>query len=127
MHNFQINVLIQFLVSFNRNLTEIKFTKEEAKLLNLGFQFNIEKPLTTHSTNLIIEDDNAIKLLDTKFRVLATKQLKQNLNSNNSYNILHKRQLYVMKQLEQELPTPPMPPHVLLWASWSSLLGMAEV
>ena len=27
----------------------------------------------------------------------------------------------------QFLYPPPMPPHVLLWTSWSSLLGMAEV
>jgi hypothetical protein len=93
MRNFQINVLIQFLVPFNRNLTQIKLTKEEMKLLNLGFQYNIEKLLTTYSTNLIIEYDNATKLLDTKlqnsFRILATKQLKQTRNSSNSYNILY--------------------------------------
>jgi len=93
MHNFQINVLIQFLVPFNRNSTEIKLTKEEMKLLNLGIQYNIKKLLTTYSTNLIIEYDKAIKLLDTKsqnaFRILATKQLKQILNSSNSCNILY--------------------------------------
>jgi len=79
------------------------------KLLNLGFQFRIEKPLTTYSTNLISEDSNVIKLLDNKlqdaFRILATKQLKQILNSGNPYNILHKRQFYVVKQLKQKLVT----------------------
>jgi hypothetical protein len=93
MHNFQINVLIQFFVPFNRNSTEIKLIKEEMKLLNLGIQYNIKKLLTTYSTNLIIEYDKAIKLLDTKsqnaFRILATKQLKQILNSSNSSNILY--------------------------------------
>lgn len=60
-----------------KNLTEIKYTKEEMKLLNHGFQYSIEKPLTTYSTNLIIETENAIKILDTKlqnaYRILATK------------------------------------------------------
>ena len=92
-----------------KNLTEIKLTKEEMKLLNLGFQYSIETPLTTYSTNHIMETKNVIKLLDTKwqnaYRILATKQLKQILNSNNSYNILHKRQLYVIKQLKQKLVT----------------------
>ena len=79
------------------------------KLLNLGFQFSIEKPLTTYPTNLITGDNDTVKLLDTKlqnaFLMLATKQLKQILNSNNPYNILHERQLCVMKQLKQKLVT----------------------
>jgi len=37
--------------------------------------------------------------------ISATKKLKQILNSNNSYNILHKRQLYIIKQLKQKLVT----------------------
>ena len=41
--------------------------------------------------------------LHNAYCILATKQLKQILNSNNSYNILHKRQLCVIKQLKQKL------------------------
>jgi len=37
--------------------------------------------------------------------ISATKKLKQILNLNNSYNILHKRQLYIIKQLKQKLVT----------------------
>ena len=67
------------------------------KLLKVGLQYCIEKPLTTYSTNLIMETENATKVLDKKLqnphRILTTKQLKQNLNSNNSYNIQHKTTL----------------------------------
>jgi len=90
-------------------LTELKYTKEEMKCLNIGFQFSIEKSLKTYSTNLTIETENAIKISDTKlesvYRILTTKILKQIFNSNNSYNILHKRQLYVIKQIKQKIVT----------------------
>lgn len=78
---------------------------EEMKPLNLGFQYSIEKPLAAYVTNLVIETDNVIKLLDAKMHntycISATKKLKQILNWNNSYNILHKRQLCIIKQLKQ--------------------------
>jgi hypothetical protein len=77
------------------------------KLLNLSFQYSIEKPLAAYFTNLVIETKNTLKLLDTKMHntycISATKKLKQILNSNNSYNILHKRQLYIINQLKQKL------------------------
>jgi len=92
-----------------KNLTEIRFTNEEMKTLNLGFQYSIEKPLAAYFTNLVTETNNAIKLLDVKmyntYCISATKKLKQILNSNNSYNILHKRQLYIIKQLKQKFAT----------------------
>jgi len=79
------------------------------KPLNLGFQYSIEKPLAAFFANLVIETDNAVKLLDAKMHntycISATTKLKQILNSNNSYNILHKRQLYIIKQLKQKLVT----------------------
>lgn len=50
-----------------------------------------------------------MKILDNKlqnaYRILTTKNLKQIFNSNNFYNILHKRQLYVIKQIKQKLAT----------------------
>jgi hypothetical protein len=92
-----------------QNVTDIKFTKEETKLLNLAFEYGSEKQLAAYFTNLVTETQNAIKLLDAKlhnaYRTVATKQPKQILNTNNSYNILHKRQLYVIKQLKQVLET----------------------
>ena len=75
-------------------LTKIKFTKEEMALLNHGLQHSIEKPLKTCWTNLKIETEQAIKLLDTKmqnpFRILATKKLKQIFTSNSHYNATQK-------------------------------------
>jgi hypothetical protein len=65
-------------------LTEIRFMNEEMKPLNLGFQYSIEKPLAAYVTNLVIETDNVIKLLDAKMHntycISATKKLKQILN-----------------------------------------------
>jgi len=42
-------------------------------------------------------------IIHTTFQL--TKKLKQILNSNNSYNISHKRQLCIIKQLKQKLVT----------------------
>jgi hypothetical protein len=60
-------------------------------------------------TNLVIETNNEIKLLDAKvyntYYISANKKLRQILNSNNSYNISHKRQLCITKQLKQKLVT----------------------
>jgi len=76
------------------NLTKIKFTKEEMALLNQGLQHSIEKPLKTYWINLIIETEQAIKLLGVKmqnpFRILATKKLKQIFNSNSHYKSTQK-------------------------------------
>jgi hypothetical protein len=47
-----------------QNLTEIKFTKEELKVLYLGFHCSIEKPLTTYFASPVIEVENVVKLLD---------------------------------------------------------------
>ena len=88
-----------------KNLTNIKFTKEETEVLSYGLQYSIAEPLTTNFTNLVIEMERAIKLLDTKlqnsYRITAASELKQILNSGNNYNILQKGRLYTMKQLNQ--------------------------
>jgi len=88
-------------------LTKIKFTKEEMALLNHGLQHSIEKPLKTCWTNLKIETEQAIKLLDTKmqnpFRILATKKLKQIFTSNSHYNATQKWQAYIIKNLNHKL------------------------
>ena len=63
------------------NLTDIHFTDEEQKLLDLGLQYRIEKPAKATWENLVIETERAIRLLDDKlqnpFRIMATKKLKQ--------------------------------------------------
>jgi hypothetical protein len=89
------------------NLTSINFTKEEKHLLNLDLQHSTEKPLKTYWTNLIIETEQAIKLLDVElqnpFRILATKKLKQILHSGNQNTTAQKRQLYVIRSINNKL------------------------
>jgi len=91
------------------NLTEIEFTKEEKELLNEGVHYCIEKPLETYFTNLIIETERAIKLLDTKlrdsYRNIAANKLKEILNSSNHHNNPHKEQLCIVEQLQRKLVT----------------------
>jgi hypothetical protein len=69
------------------NLTKINFTKEEINLLNQGLKHSTENRLKTYWTDLLMETERAIKLLDVKlrnpFRILAAKKLKQTVNSNN--------------------------------------------
>jgi len=59
------------------NLTKIKFNHEEMSLLNKGLQHNIEKPLEKYWTGLIMETEQAIRMLEPKmqsaYRILATK------------------------------------------------------
>jgi hypothetical protein len=92
-----------------KNLIEIRSMNEEMQPLNPGFQYSIEQPLAVYFTNLVTEINNAIKLLDAKmhnaYYISANKNLKQILNSNNSYNISHERRLCIIKQLKQKLVT----------------------
>jgi hypothetical protein len=48
------------------NLTNITFTREERALLDLGLQYNIQQPLKKYWTNLILETEKAIRLLETR-------------------------------------------------------------
>ena len=49
-----------------KNLTNKILNKEEIELLHYRLQHSIERPITTYLSNLIIETERAIKLLDTK-------------------------------------------------------------
>jgi len=42
------------------NLTNIKFTKEEVALLNHGTQYNMQKPLKSYWTNLVMEKKKSL-------------------------------------------------------------------
>ena len=88
------------------NLTDIHFTDEEQKLLDLGLQYSMQKPTKTAWENLVIETARAIKLLDGKsqnpFRIIAAKKLKQ-LHNTNHHNVTHKRQLHVLKQINRKI------------------------
>jgi len=72
------------------NLTNIRSSQEELALLNNGLQYSIEKPLRKYWTDLIMETEEAIRVLDSKmqapFRILATKKLKQISASDNHHN-----------------------------------------
>jgi hypothetical protein len=88
------------------NLTSIQFNDEKQKLLDLGLKYSMQKPKTTTWTNLVLETERAIRLLDDKlqdpFRKIAAKKLKQLYNTNH-HNTTHKRQLYVLKQINQKI------------------------
>jgi hypothetical protein len=92
-----------------KNLTNIRFDKEETQMLNYGLNYCIERPVTAYFTNLLAETERAIKLLDGKmqntYRLLATNKLKQIINSTNQQNATLKRQLHIMKKLKQKLAT----------------------
>ena len=63
------------------NLTNIQFTKEERELLHKGLQYNMQQTSKTNWTNLVVETEQAIRLVETRsqeaYRILAAK------NSNN--------------------------------------------
>jgi len=88
------------------NLTNIQFTNEEQAILDRRLQYSLQKSFTSSWTTLALETEHAIKLLDNKiqnsFWILAAKQLKQLYNANHS-NTIHKRQLYVLKQIRQKI------------------------
>jgi hypothetical protein len=86
------------------NLTNIKFT-QEMSLLNNGLQYSIETPLKKYKTDLIIETEQVIRLLDNKlqahFRILAAKKMKQIIASD-SQNIAVKRQNYILNNINRK-------------------------
>ena len=88
------------------NLTDMHFTDEVQKLLELGLQYSMQKPTKTTWENLVIETERAIKLLDDRlqnpFRIIAAKKLQQ-LHNTNHHNATHKRQLHVLKQINQKI------------------------
>ena len=59
------------------NLTNIKFTTEEMKILNYGPHYSIEKPTLSYLPTLVTETERAIRLLDVKlqdpYRFLAPR------------------------------------------------------
>jgi hypothetical protein len=79
------------------------------QLLKYGFNYSIGRPASSYTANLIAETERAIRLLDTKmqntFHIMATEKLKQIINSTNQSNIIQKRQLYVLKELNNKLTT----------------------
>jgi hypothetical protein len=90
------------------NLTDIKFTREETLVLEKGMQHIIQKHLDSYWSNLVMETEQAIKLLEPKqqdgFHTMATTKLKQIYNSSNNHNqTAHKRQTYIARCINKKL------------------------
>jgi len=89
------------------NLTNIRFFQEEFALLNNGLQYSIKNPLRKYWTDLIMETEQAVRMLDSKmqapFRILATKKLKQMSASDNHYNETAKRKIYILKNINSKV------------------------
>ena len=80
---------------------------EEMSLLNWGLQHSIEKPLDKYWTDLIMETEQAIRMLEPKlqspYRILATRKLKQIKTSSNHHNAEAKWQTYILKNINNKL------------------------
>ena len=87
--SFQLHIRI-------KNLTNIWLSKEEIKILGLGFQHSFEKAPQAWMCDLAIDTDTAISVVtqDT-YRYLACKKIKQILNCKSQSDYLHKRQIYI--------------------------------
>jgi len=79
------------------------------ELLKYGLNYSTERPASTYATSLAAETEQAIRLLDAKlqntYRFMATKKLKQIINSTSQTNVLQKRHLHVIKELNKKLTT----------------------
>ena len=79
----------------------------EQELLDLGMQHSIQQPIEAYWTNLILETEHAIKLLDPKFqdanRLMATEKLKQIHNANNNSNVTHKTYSHIARNIRHKL------------------------
>jgi len=86
-----------------KNLTNTNFTKDEMDLLNHGMQYSMHRPLKTYWTNLLVETQRTIKLIDTKiqksYRNMVSKKMKQIFNSDNHHKTIQKKQLYNIRKL----------------------------
>jgi len=76
-------------------------------LLNKGLQHSVEKPLEKYWTDLIMETEQALRMLEPKmqspYRILATKKLKQIKTSSNHLNAEVKQQTYILKNINNKL------------------------
>jgi len=68
---------------------------EEQELLDLGTQYSIQQLFRKYWTNLIVETERAIRLLDAKiqdtFRLMAAKKLKLIHSTHQNISHTHKR------------------------------------
>jgi hypothetical protein len=87
-------------------MSDVRFDREEEQILKPGLNYDLEKPAKHYLQNLVIDTENAIRKLHEKdqhiYRFLACNKIKQ-IQHNTSTNILHKRQHYVIKQINTEM------------------------
>jgi hypothetical protein len=88
------------------NYTNIKFNKEDTKILELGLNYALESQTKHFIKDLIFDNENAIQHLDNKiqstYHFLACRKITQIINSNMT-NTLHKRQIHIVKQTHKKL------------------------
>jgi DNA transposition AAA+ family ATPase len=91
-----------------KNMTNIQFSHEEEQMLKLGLNYTSEKNPKQFLQDLIIDTENAIRQLkdseQNAYRLLACKKIKQ-IQNNNTTNILHKRQNYIITQIRKKTDT----------------------
>jgi len=89
------------------NLTDIIFTKVEQELLDLCAQYSIQQPLRTYWTNLIVETERAIRLLDARiqdaFHLMAAKKLKQIHDTYQNISCTQKRKQHIAKNIQHKI------------------------
>jgi hypothetical protein len=87
------------------NLTKIKFTNDEQALLDLGLQYNIQPPLKKRWTNIVLETEKAIILLEAReqkaFCILATKKLKYTTSTTTHTQHTQEKMIYIYTQKHQ--------------------------
>ena len=70
-------------------------------------QHSIQQPIEAYRTNLILQTEHALRLLDPKFqdtyRFMATKKLKQVHNANHNSDVTHKRHSHIAKNICHKL------------------------
>ena len=88
------------------NLTKTKFSNDQTNTLQLGLDYATERNPKHYLNTLIAETKNAIRHLDIQlrntFRHLAYRKIKQ-IAKTNTYNALHKRHQYNLKQINSIL------------------------
>ena len=72
-----------------------------------GLQYNIQQTNKTNWTNLVIETEQAIRLMEPRnqdaYRILATKKLKQLQHNLNNSSTKHKRQIHLTKNIQHKI------------------------
>jgi tRNA U34 5-carboxymethylaminomethyl modifying GTPase MnmE/TrmE len=88
------------------NLTNVAFTGEQIKTLEMGPQYAVERNPKSYINELIVDTENAIRNLQSNmqntFRHLAAKKVKQ-IKESNRHNTIHKRLQYNINRINNTL------------------------